>query len=59
MYTNFVVPLYIFNKAGNKYQSIGSSVLLEYRSERFLISAAHVLEGMQVHKNYIYFERTF
>jgi hypothetical protein len=59
MYSDSVIPFYLFKSATKKYKSVGSAVLISHRSKHFFITAAHVIEGLKGHKTFIYFERTF
>lgn len=57
MYSDSVIPFYSYDTATKKYWSVGSAVLVSYRSHMFFITAAHVMESLKGQKTFIYFER--
>ena len=58
MYKDSVIPLYL-KSIDNKYQSIGSAVLITYKGKLFFVTAAHVMEALNGEKTFIYFEQIF
>lgn len=56
MYSNSVIPVYLYDSETKKYHSVGSSVLLSYRNRKFFVTAAHVMETVRAKKTFIFFE---
>jgi len=54
MYTNSVVPLYIFDSFTKKYHSIGTGTLVRHLNKDLLVSAAHVFAKFNQRKTFIF-----
>jgi hypothetical protein len=53
MYLESVVPIYTLDQ-GQKYFSEGSGVLIEHRSRKFIVTAAHVVEGIEDRRTFAF-----
>jgi hypothetical protein len=58
MYTDSVIPLYLFNETKKQYLSVGSGVLVNYKNHKVLVSAAHVFDTLKEHRRFLYLNQT-